>query len=192
MGCSGSSSSHTIDYNLEANLERQRRSLLIQIDEDKIKIQNYENQIQNFENQIKDLENDIKLNQFQYKESELKAKVKKIIDLKKDQERAKRSLDSLTTINETMKNNLENIENNINKLSNMKKIQEGNEVMNQVKNQNHNGILQDNVENLLDQRARDEQTKKILQRANNQYLGNDPQYNEDAYLKELLGGTTGK
>ncbi len=64
--------------------------------------------------------------------------------------------------------------------------------MDQVKNQNHHDILQDNVENFLDQRARDEQTKKILQRANKQYLGNEPQYNEDAYLKELLGGITGK
>ena len=116
MGCFDSSSNHTIYYNLEANLERQRRSLLMQIDENKIKIQNYENEIQNYENQIKDPDNDI------YKESELKGKAKKIFDLKKDQERVKRSLDSLTTINETMKNNLENIENNINKHSNMKKL----------------------------------------------------------------------
>ena len=91
-----------------------------------------------------------------------------------------------------MKNNLENIERKINEHANMEKIKKGNEVMNQVKSQNNAQILANNVENLLDQRARDEQTKKLLERANNQYLGNDPQYNEDAYLKELLGGTTGK
>ena len=190
MGCS--SSSQTIEYNLSENLEAQRRNLLMQIEENNLKIKQYENEIQSKENEINEQENDIKLNQYQYKESELKAKARKIIDLKKDQERSKRSLDSLRTMNETMKNNLENVERKINEHANMEKIKKGNEVMNQVKRQNNDQILANNVENLLDQRARDEQTKKNLERANNQYLGNDPQFNEDAYLKELLGHTTGK
>ena len=146
-----------------------------------------EKEIENLENQIKEAENDIKLNQFQLKDTELKSRAKKILELKKDKDGIQRRLDSLTTMNETVKNNLENIQRKIDELRNINSLQKGNEVMKQFNKVNNDRILNDNINSLMEQKTKDERTKKMLERANKAYVGNDPNLNEDAILRNLLG-----
>jgi hypothetical protein len=69
----------------------------------------------------------------------------------------------------------------------MKALNQGNEIMDQYNKLNNNAILTNNINSLMNQRAEDEKTKKMLQRVNNAYIGNDPNLqDEDAYLKQLL------
>ena len=193
MGCSSPNAiEEQKNIPLEIQMEAQKRDLMVQIEENNIKIMNLENEIQKMDSQIRDGENDIKLNQFQLKENELKAKAKKLIDMQRDKARNQRSLDSLRGINETMKNNLENLERKLEEHRNIKALKQGNEIMNQYNRENNAAILANNANQLLDQRAKDEQTKKIIERGNNAYVGNDNLRNEDEYLKELLGNGTTK
>ena len=177
---------------IEDQLEVQKRNLLMNVQENDLKIADYEKEIQKFDKQIKQGETDIKLNQYQLKENELKAKAKKLLDIKKDRERAQRNLDSLKNINETLKNNLENFERKIDEQRNMATLDQGRLVMEQYKKLNNQAILENNITSLLNQRIVDERTNKILQRGNKAYIGNDPNLqDEDAYLKQILGnGTT--
>ena len=57
-------------------MSRQKDNLSYKITENEIKIQQYESQIQNLDYLIKQGETDIQINQFQLKQSELKAKAK--------------------------------------------------------------------------------------------------------------------
>ena len=175
------------DYPIETKLEIQRRKLLMQVEDNNVKKMSCENEIENLENQIKEAENDIKLNQFQLKDTELKSRAKKILELKKDKDGIQRRLDSLTTMNETVKNNLENIQRKIDELRNINSLQKGNEVMKQFNKVNNDRILNDNINSLMEQKTKDERTKKMLERANKAYVGNDPNLNEDAILRNLLG-----
>ena len=175
------------DYPIETKLEIQRRELLMQVEDNNVKKMSCEKEIENFENQIKEAENDIKLNQFQLKDTELKSRAKKILELKKDKDGIQRRLDSLTTMNETVKNNLENIQRKIDELRNINSLQKGNEVMKQFNKVNNDRILNDNINSLMEQKTKDERTKKMLERANKAYVGNDPNLNEDAILRNLLG-----
>ncbi len=86
-----------------------------------------------------------------------------------------------------MKNNLENIERKLEEHRNLKALKKGTELMNEYNRENNGLILANNINQLLEQRAKDEQTKKIIERGNNAYVGNDMLKNEDDYLKELLG-----
>ena len=188
MGCDEEPRVQEKRLRLEEQLEIQKRYLLGQIQDNNIKISLYEKEIQDFDNQIKEGENYIKMNQFQLKENELKTKAKALLDIKKDKERVQRSLDSLRTMNETLKNNLENIDRKIEEQRNMKALKQGNEIMDQYNKLNNNAILTNNINSLMNQKAEDEKTKKILQRGNNAYIGNDPNLqDEDAYLKQLIG-----
>ncbi len=175
------------DYPIETKLEIQRRELLMQVEDNNVKKMSCEKEIENLENQIKEAENDIKLNQFQLKDTELKSRAKKILELKKDKDGIQRRLDSLTTMNETVKNNLENIQRKIDELRNINSLQKGNEVMKQFNKVNNDRILNDNINSLMEQKTKDERTKKMLERANKAYVGNDPNLNEDAILRNLLG-----
>ena len=127
------------------------------------------------------------MNQFQLKDTELKSRAKKILELKKDKDGIQRRLDSLTTMNETVKNNLENIQRKIDELRNINSLQKGNEIMKQFNKVNNDGILNDNINSLMEQKTKDERTKKMLERVNKAYVGNDPNLNEDAILRNLLG-----
>ena len=191
MGCGGISSVKEPKIPIQDQLEKQRRNLLMQKQENDIKIANYEKEIEAYDAQLKQGEADLKMNQYQLKENELKAKAKKLLEIKKDRERVQRNLDSLRNINETVKNNLENIDRKVEEQRNMVALNQGNQVMDQYKKLNNNEILSNNIDSLLNQRAEDERTKKLLQRANNAYIGNDPNLqDEDAYLKQILGNGT--
>ena len=107
--------------------------------------------------------------------------------MKRDKARSEITVESLSTYNETNKNNLQTIKNKIEEIKNIKLLKQGNEIMNLISKEDYNKILETNTKNLLAQKRIDDQNQEILQRANNQYVGDDILQNEEAYLKQLLG-----
>ncbi len=187
MGCSVKPKTHDDNNELEIRMEKLKRDLLLQIEENKFKIKSTEKEILEIENKIKQGEIDIQKNHFQYNESELKYKAKKLLELKRDKARSEITVESLSTYNETNKNNLQTIKNKIEEIKNIKLLKQGNEIMNLISKEDYNKILETNTKNLLAQKRIDDQNQEILQRANNQYVGDDILQNEEAYLKQLLG-----
>ena len=186
MGCSGTN--QVSEFDLEQKMSRQKDNLSYKITENEIKIQQYESQIQNLDYLIKQGETDIQINQFQLKQSELKAKAKKLLEFKREKDRTQQTLEKLQAMNETLKNNRENLERKIDEQDNMRQIKKGNEIMNQINKENHTKTLQENVDNLYLQKKQEEETKRILERGNRQLVGDENLINEDAYLKQILSG----
>ena len=193
MGCSSSDAVGVGPrLSLEEEMERQKRNLDLQIDENNIKIMGYEREVEDFNNQIKERENEVKLNAYSLSEAEINSKMKKLMDLQKDRARIQRSLDSLKTLNETLKNNLENVKKKLEEQRVVQTLKDGNQLMNKIDDGNYANIMNTNAKNLLKQRVNDDQTQKNLERLNNAYAGNDVP-NLDDYKKKLLGtgGTPG-
>ena len=184
MGFSGSKKPK---LTLEEKLEKQKRELAIQVETNNIKIISLEREIEELDKKIKEGESDIKLNQFQYTESELKSKAKKLVELNRDKNRVQKSLESVLALNQAAKNNLDGVEKKILENQNIKILQNGNEVMNQYNEINKVNIISDNVGNLAKQKAEEEKIQKILNNGNDAYVGEDNLNNEEAYLNELLG-----
>ena len=175
---------------LEEEMERQKRNLNLQIDENNIKIMGYEREIEDYNNQIQEKENEVKLNGYALSEAEINNKIKKLMDLQKDRARIQRALDSLKTLNETLKNNLENVEKKLDQQRVVQTLKDGNQLMNRLDEGNNANIMNKNAQDLLKQRINDEQIQKNLERLNNAYAGSDV-LNVDDYKKKLLGmGTT--
>ena len=186
MGCAGTSQVN--EYELERKMARQKENLSYKISENETKIRQYESQIQNLEYIIKQGETDIQVNQFQLKQSELKAKTKKLLEFKREKARTQQTLEKLQAMNETLKNNRENFKRQIDEQKNIRVVKDGNEIMNQINKENHNKIIQENEENLYLQKEQDEETKRILEMGNRQIAGDENLINEDAYLQQILSG----
>ena len=193
MGCGGIKVAN--DQNrppsLEVQLEKQKRDLEYQVETNNIKLNSLEKEIEEIDKKVKEGENNIKLNQYQLKEEELKSKAKKLIELKRDRARLQKTLEQISSMNETLKNNLDSVTKKIIENQNMKAIKNQNVIMDQYEKENVTQAIGMNVANLKRQKEEDEKMQKILQRGNDAYIGNDNLKDEDAYLKDLLGrGTT--
>ena len=193
MGCGGIKVAN--DQNrppsLEVQLEKQKRDLEYQVETNNIKLNSLEKEIEEIDKKVKEGENNIKLNQYQLKEEELKSKAKKLIELKRDRARLQKTLEQISSMNETLKNNLDSVTKKIIENQNMKAIKNQNVIMDQYEKENVTQAIGMNVANLKRQKEEDEKVQKILQRGNDAYIGNDNFKDEDAYLRDLLGrGTT--
>ena len=193
MGCGGIKVAN--DQNrppsLEVQLEKQKRDLEYQVETNNIKLNSLEKEIEEIDKKVKEGENNIKLNQYQLKEEELKSKAKKLIELKRDRARLQKTLEQISSMNETLKNNLDSVTKKIIENQNMKAIKNQNVIMDQYEKENVTQAIGMNVANLKRQKEEDEKMQKILQRVNDAYIGNDNLKDEDAYLRDLLGrGTT--
>ena len=183
MGCTKS----TVKEDPIVRLNKLRSQVMSTIEINKIKISKLEQDIQNFDTQIKQGENDIKQNQYSYSDLEKKAKVKKLMEYQKDRQRAQANLDKLSAYNETLKNNLSNVESKIEEIRNNMQFREGNEIMNQLGDLDTGDILQENIQNIMRQQQQDMQNLRILENGNNAINANLGIKNEDDYLKSLLG-----
>lgn len=183
MGCTKS----TVKEDPIVKLNKLRSQVMSTIEINKIKISKLEQDIQNFDTQIKQGENDIKQNQYSYSDLEKKAKVKKLMEYQKDRQRAQANLDKLSAYNETLKNNLSNVESKIEEIRNNMQFREGNEIMNQLGDLDTGDILQENIQNIMRQQQQDMQNLRILENGNNAINANLGIKNEDDYLKSLLG-----
>ena len=69
---------------------------------------------------------------------------------------------------------------------NSRQIQEGNELMNELKDLDNGEVLQANLNNLMIERQKEEENMQIMKNGNNA-INNDLGINEDEYLKRILG-----
>ena len=74
----------------------------------------------------------------------------------------------------------------IEEIRNNKQIQEGNELMNELKDLDNGETLQANLNNLMIERQKEEENMQIMKNGNNA-INNDLGINEDEYLKRILG-----
>ena len=137
--------------------------------------------------QIKQGESDLKQNQYSYSESEKLNKAKKLMEIQKDRQREQKSLDSLRTYNETLKNNLNMLNSKIEEIRNTQQIQEGNDLMNELKDLDAGEALQQNLNHIMVERQKEEENIKIMQQGNNALDEDLAIKNPDDYLKALLG-----
>ena len=187
MGCSTDDRKYVgTTLPLEEVMEGQKRNLNIQIEENNIKIMSYEKEIENYNNKIKDGENEIKLNSFALSEAEVNTKIKKLMELQKDRARIQGTLKYLQTLNETLKNNLENVKKKLDEYRAGKVLRDGNEIMNKIELVNNAKVINANAKNLIKQKEVDEQNQKNIQRLNDAYAGSDV-INEDEHRRQLLG-----
>ena len=192
MGCGGIK---TVEkgLSLDEQLEKQRRDLSYQVETNNIKINSLEKEIDEYDQKIKEGESDIKINQYQLKEDELKAKAKKLIEIRRDRARAQKQLEQISTMNEAMKNNLAAVEKKISENKNMQVLKNQNDLMNDYDKENNVGeIVGNNVANLKRQKDDDQKVQKILQRGNDAYMGSDNLNDENAYLNNLLGNNNNR
>ena len=192
MGCGGIK---TVEkgLSLDEQLEKQRRDLSYQVETNNIKINSLEKEIDEYDQKIKEGESDIKINQYQLKEDELKAKAKKLIEIRRDRARDQKQLEQISSMNETMKNNLVAVEKKIMENKNMQVLKNQNDLMNDYDKENNVGeIVGNNVANLKRQKDDDEKVQKILQRGNDAYIGSDNLNDENAYLNNLLGNNNNR
>ena len=192
MGCGGIK---TVEkgLSLDEQLEKQRRDLSYQVETNNIKINSLEKEIDEYDQKIKEGESDIKINQYQLKEDELKAKAKKLIEIRRDRARAQKQLEQISTMNEAMKNNLAAVEKKISENKNMQVLKNQNDLMNDYDKENNVGeIVGNNVANLKRQKDDDQKAQKILQRGNDAYMGSDNLNDENAYLNNLLGNNNNR
>ena len=188
MGCCGIQVVEEKGLSLDEQLEKQKRDLSYQVETNNIKIQALEKRIEEYDQKIKEGENDIKLNQYQLKEDELKAKAKKLIEIRRDRARDQKQLEQISSMNETMKNNLVAVEKKIMENKNMQVLKNQNDLMKDYDKENNVGqIVGNNVTNLKRQKDEDEKVQKILQRGNDAYFGSNNLNDENAYLNNLLG-----
>ena len=180
MGCSES-----IDRT--EKIRRRQIQLGSIIEDNKIKIAQLEKDIANYDAKIKQAEDDLKLNQYTYSPLELKTKSEMVLDIIKDRQRAQRTLDNLRTFNETHKNNLAMVDNKYEEERNTQQIKENNTLMKNLSDSNTADTLQKNIENVIKEKEKQDENKKILDAGNN-YINSDlgVQSPED-YLKNLLG-----
>ena len=187
MGCSGSSSVD-VDPNKEKDLEEYKRQLMMDIEVNNAKINSYNNEIENYNKLIREGENQLKLNAFSLSKEEQEIKFQKLVELKNDRARAQRQLNSLKPLNETTKNNLEDVKKRIEKLRLVKTVKTGEILRDRLGDEENNSLFKNNQKRLVNQKTLDEQNIRELDRLNRQYNGNDG-VDEERYRMELLGGT---
>ena len=183
MGCSGTK----VKEDKTAKLTRLQGNLASTIERNKIKINQLETEISKLDSQIKFAESDLKQNQSSYSESEMKNKAKQVLEKMKDRQRKQKELDNLRAFTETQKNNLNMANGKIEEIRNAQQIQEGNELMEDLKDFNTAGVLQQNIQNIMVEDQKQREQLAIMNNGNNALMDGLPANNADDYLKQLLG-----
>ncbi len=182
MGCSSSEAALSVE-----DMEAEKRKYLLLIEDNNFKIKQCENEITKIDEQIKKGEADIKVNQYQYSQDEINNKIQKLISLKRDRARIQKNKESSAAFNENAKNNCNNLDRKIEEYINMKQMKRGNAIIQRIQNENHADTLANNINGLNQQKQESELLNRMVQRGNDQYIGNDVQLNEEEYKRQLLG-----
>ena len=182
MGCSSSEPELTLE-----DMEAQKRQYLQLIEDNNFKIRQCDNEITKIDDQIKKGEADIKVNQYKYSQDEINDKIQKLMLLKRDRARIQKNKESSAAFNENAKNNCDNLDKKIEEFKNMKQMKRGNKIIQRIQKENHEEILENNINGLYQQKEESERLKRMIQRGNDQYIGNDVLLKEEEYKRQLLG-----
>ena len=173
----------------EEKLQSIKRRLFGQIEFNKAKLKLMYNELTNIEMKIEITESDIVQNQFVLSELELKNKARILAEIKKDKVRTEKSIQKLSTLNETMKNNLDILEIKIQEYRAVKSIKEANSIFNDIEKMDFSKTYDNNSNNLLKLKQQENEDMAILENGNRQYLndgGNEVQSPADI-LNNLIG-----
>ena len=187
MGCCFDNSAKVNNDRL-AKLNNLKGRLTSTIEINKIKISSLEKELSDYDAQIKQGENDLKQNRYSYSESEMKNKAQKLMDLHKDRNRTEKSLESMRTYNETLKNNLNTIKNKIDEINNAGQIEEGNKLLDELKGLDTGDILRNNIQGIMEEKEKEDRNIGIMKQGNDVINADLGIKDADDYLKSLLGG----
>ena len=173
----------------EEKLQAIKRRLFGQIEYNKAKLKLMNNDLVEIEMNIEIGESDIVQNQFVLSELELNNKARILSGLKNDKARTEKSIKKLSTLNETMKNNLDMLEIKIQEYRAAKSIKEANSIFKDIDKMDFSKTYDKNNNNLQKLKQQNNEDMAILENGNKQYLNdgdNEVQSPEDI-LKNLIG-----
>lgn len=183
MGSSSSKKDKTI-----RKLETIKRSLSIQILDNKLKNDYKEKELTKLEMEKQQIETDIKKNQKNLSKVELNNKARILSEKIKDSIRKEKELKHLNTLSDTLKNNLQFIESKITEIQNEQNIKDSNKLLEEIDKMDFNKVYTNNSDILLKNKEKDQVNMEDLKAGNNAYLSsNDYKVeSEDEILKRLL------
>ena len=168
-------------------LTQLKSKLLTNIKINEIKIENSENIISDFSKQITDMENEIKQFQYSLNEEEKLSKAKKAIGLRNDKSREQKNFDILYTFNESLKNNLQTINNKIEELKMYINVKDANKIIKELGIIDTNQTFMDNANMILLEGEKSEELIKKAEDGNS--LINEGISIPKEYLNQILGNS---
>ena len=169
------------------NLSRVRNLLLKDIEINKVKLDELENNINDYGTQITQLRNEIVQFQYSLTKDELEIKAKKIISLENDKNREKKNYDMKSAYNENLKDNLNIIENKIDEIHIYENLKESDKLMKKLDLINTSAVVAENAVILLKEKEKQEKSLSTLKITGD--LISENKKTPDDILKELLGET---
>ena len=196
MGASSSDKKRKRKLKMEEDIKKLNQlktQIFESLNKIEIEITKNENEIIVRERQIKQGEEYLRRKQYSYSKQEKISFVKDLLQIKNDIKRFQKKLDLLFAYKENFKNNISMIESKIQEIELNNQLMNQIEEMNQIKGNNLEINLEKNIEDIIEQKKKDEEQLIILQKGNNAInsdLGFD---NPEDYLKLILGnnGTFG-
>ena len=169
------------------NLSRVRNLLLTEIEINKVKLDQLENNINDYGTQITQLRNEIVQFQYSLTKDELEIKAKKIISLENDKNREKKNYDMKLAYNENLKDNLNIIGNKIDEIHIYENLKESDKLMKILELINTSAVVAENAVILLKEKEKQEESLASLKITGG--LISENKTTPDDILKELLGDT---
>ena len=169
------------------NLNRLRNQLLKSQVINDAKIETSSKKISEISKKIEQGKNEIKQFCHSLTKEELELKAKDLMELEKNLEIEKKKDETIRNYNNLLKNSISQIENNMDELRMYKDIKDMNKEMKKMELINTSSALAENVNNILNQKKREESINEGLKNINEIFNGNSK--TTDEYLKEILGNT---
>ena len=151
------------------------------------KIELSEKNISEISKQIEQGKNEIKQFCHSLTNDELQIKAKKLIMLERDLEIEKKNYDTILNYNTLLKNNISQVEINMNELIILKNTKNINKQMKKMDIINTSTILAENVNIILNEKKKEKNINAVLN--NNNEIYNGYPKTADSYLKEILGNS---
>ena len=166
-----------------------KRRLFGQIEINKAKLKLMNDELVKIEMKIEIAESDIVQNQYVLSELELKNKARIVSELKMDKLRKEKSIQKLSTLNKTMKNNLDILEIKIQEYRAAKCVKEANSIFKDIEKMDFSKTYENNINNLLKFKHQDNEDMAILENGNKQYLndGDSEVQSPEDILNNLIG-----
>ena len=169
------------------NLYRLRNQLFLNQKINEVKLETSKNKISDIGKSIEQGNNEIKQFCHCLTKEELEIKAKQLMMLQRDLELETKNFDAILNYNNLLKNNIYEIENNMNELIILKNTKDINKEFKKMELINTYATLSENANILLNQKERENNIIKKLENIDEIYNWNKK--TPEQYLKEILSNT---
>ena len=169
------------------NLYRLRNQLFVNQKINEVKLETSKNKISDIGKSIEQGNNEIKQFCHCLTKEELEIKAKQLMMLQRDLELETKNFDAILNYNNLLKNNIYEIENNMNELIILKNTKDINKEFKKMELINTYATLSENANILLNQKERENNIIKKLENIDEIYNWNKK--TPEQYLKEILSNT---